>query len=51
MAQVLRALKLKVDFKNLLMGTANRSLKPPCLDAAKNVKQISNKLFSKQSAG
>ena len=52
-AQALRAPKLKTDYKNLSLGTANRSLKPPWLVAAKNVKQNFRKpfSFSKQGVG
>ena len=45
-AQALRAPKLKTDYKNLSLGTANRSLKPPWLVAAKNAKQNFRKPFS-----
>ena len=52
-AQALRAPKLKTDYKNLSLGTANRSLKPPWLVAEKNVKQNFRKpfSFSKQGVG
>ena len=52
-AQALRAPKLKTDYKNLSLGTANRSLKPPWLVAAKNAKQNFRKpfSFSKQGVG
>ena len=44
-AQALRAPKLKTDYKNLSLGTASLSLKPPWLVAAKNAKQILESLF------
>ena len=40
MTQVLRAAKLKTDFKNLSLRTASRSLKPPWLVAAKKRQTI-----------